>query len=66
MTDPGSGKRRGIAFGGGGEWFVAWTLAFLTSAKRQGVDMGSADITVGTSAGSLVGAFLTSERLWRG
>jgi NTE family protein len=66
VTDPGSGKRRGIAFGGGGEWFVAWTLAFLTSAKRQGVDLGSADLTVGTSAGSLVGAFLTSERLWRG
>jgi NTE family protein len=66
VTVPGEGKRRGIAFGGGGEWFVAWTLAFLTSAKRQGVDLGNADLTVGTSAGSVVGAFLTSERLWRG
>ena len=66
MTLPGSGKQRGIAFGGGGEWFVAWTLSFLTAAKRHGVDLGTADITVGTSAGSLVGAFLTSERLWRG
>jgi NTE family protein len=66
VTSPGAGKQRGIAFGGGGEWFVAWTLAFLTAAKRLGVDLGDADVTVGTSAGSLVGAFLTSESLWRG
>jgi NTE family protein len=66
MTSAPSGTRRGIAFGGGGEWFVAWTLSFLSAARRQGVDLGTADITVGTSAGSLVGAYLTSERLWRG
>jgi NTE family protein len=66
MTGPGSSGRRGIAFGGGGEWFVAWTLAFMSAAKRGGVDLADADITVGTSAGSIVGAFLTSERLWRG
>jgi NTE family protein len=66
MAHPGTGKQRGIAFGGGGEWFVAWTLSFLSAAKRAGVDLGTADVTVGTSAGSLVGAFLTSERLWRG
>jgi NTE family protein len=66
VTSPGSGKRRGIAFGGGGEWFVAWTLSFLSAARRQGVDLSTADITVGTSAGSIVGAFLTSGRLWRG
>lgn len=30
------------------------------------MDLGTADVTIGTSAGSLVGAFLTSERLWRG
>ena len=64
LPDP--GKQRGIAFGGGGEWFVAWTLSFLSAARRHGVDLGTADVTVGTSAGSLVGAFLTSERLWRG
>jgi NTE family protein len=62
----GSGKSRAIAFGGGGEWFVAWTLSFLHAARAEGVDLGTADLTVGTSAGSLVGAFLTSERLWRG
>lgn len=66
MTSPGAGKQRGIAFGGGGEWFVAWTLSFMSAARHQGVDLGTADVTVGTSAGSLVGAFLTSERLWRG
>jgi NTE family protein len=66
MSPPGSGKQRGIAFGGGGEWFVAWTLSFLAAAKLRGVDLGTADITVGTSAGSIVGAFLTDDRLWRG
>jgi NTE family protein len=66
MSSRGSGKQRGIAFGGGGEWFVAWTLSFLGAAKRHGVDLGNADITVGTSAGSIVGAFLTDDRLWRG
>jgi NTE family protein len=60
------GTQRGIAFGGGGEWFVAWTLSFLATAKRHGVDLGTADITIGTSAGSIVGAFLTDDRLWRG
>jgi NTE family protein len=66
MASRGSGKQRGIAFGGGGEWFVAWTLSFLAAAKRHGVDLGTADITIGTSAGSIVGAFLTDDRLWRG
>jgi NTE family protein len=66
MSALGEGKQRGIAFGGGGEWFVAWTLSFLATARKHGVDLGDADLTVGTSAGSLVGAYLTSERLWRG
>ena len=66
MTSPGSGRQRGIAFGGGGEWFVAWTLSFLRVARAHGVDLGTADVTIGTSAGSLAGALLTSGRLWRG
>lgn len=66
MTFPGSGKQRGIAFGGGGEWFVAWTVSFLVTARRHGVDLANADVTVGTSAGSIVGALLTGGRLWRG
>jgi NTE family protein len=64
LPDP--GRRRGIAFGGGGEWFVAWTLSFLSTARAHGVDLSGADVTVGTSAGSLVGAFLTGGRLGRG
>ena len=66
MSSRGSGKQRGIAFGGGGEWFVAWTLSFLAAAKRHGVDLGSADVTIGTSAGSIVGALLTNDRLGQG
>lgn len=59
-TAPGSGKERGIAFGGGGEWFTAWTLAYLSALKENGVDVSNVDVTVGTSAGSLAGAFLAS------
>jgi hypothetical protein len=35
MSSRVSGTRRGVEFGGGGEWFVAWTLSFLTTAKRH-------------------------------
>ncbi len=56
----GAGKERGIAFGGGGEWFTVWTLAYLSALKDQGLDVSNADLTVGTSAGSLAGAFLAA------
>ncbi len=41
MSGLGEGKERGIAFGGGGEWFVAWTVSFLTGGRlwRGGSEM---------------------------
>lgn len=56
----GAGKERAIAFGGGGEWFVAWGLAYIKTLKDNGVDLSNADLTVGTSAGSATSAFLTA------
>lgn len=61
----GAGRERGLAFGGGGEWFIAWLLGYATAARERGVDLGRSDISVGTSAGSIVGAYITSDRLWR-
>jgi NTE family protein len=56
----GAGKERAIVFGGGGEWFTAWMLAFCTTVTKRGVDLGTADVCVGTSAGSIMGAYLAS------
>ena len=62
----GKGKERGLVLGGGGEWFVAWQLAYTTTLAEGGVDLTTADAVVGTSAGSLLGTLLTSGRLAQG
>jgi NTE family protein len=59
----GLGKDRAIAFGGGGEWFVCWTLAYCATAQSLGTDLSTADVTVGTSAGSIVGSYLTAHQV---
>lgn len=61
----GTGARRAIAFGGGGEWFVAWMLGYALGMREAGVDLGLADVTIGTSAGSIVGTAVKSAHLWR-
>ncbi len=45
---------------GGGVTGVAWELGVLAGLARAGVDLGQADLVVGTSAGSVVGAQITS------
>ena len=65
--DPiGRGKERALVLGGGGEWFVAWQLAYFTTLAEGGVDFSIADVVVGTSAGSAMGTLLTSGRLAQG
>ncbi len=59
----GTGARRAVAFGGGGEWFVAWMLGYAQGLKAAGVDLSTADVAIGTSAGSLVGAAIKGGRL---
>lgn len=59
----GTGKGRALALGGGGEWFEAWQLAYVTTLAKAGVDLATAEAVVGTSAGSLLGTMLTSGRI---
>lgn len=59
----GSGAARAVALGGGGEWFIAWMLGYADGLLQSGVDLAQADVTIGTSAGSLVGAAIKGGRL---
>jgi NTE family protein len=46
----------GVVFGGGGIAGVAWEAGIVIGLQRAGVDLSSADLIVGTSAGSIVGS----------
>jgi NTE family protein len=59
----GQGQERAVALGGGGEWFVCWTLAYCATAQQGGTDLTRADVTVGTSAGSITGCYVTGHEL---
>ena len=59
----GSGAQNAIAFGGGGEWFVAWMAGYANGLLEGGVDLAKADVTIGTSAGAIVGAAIKGGRL---
>ena len=47
---------RALVLGGGGVTGVAWTTGMLVGLRAAGVDLTAADLVVGTSAGSVVGA----------
>ncbi|HVB26235.1 MAG TPA: patatin-like phospholipase family protein [Ktedonobacteraceae bacterium] len=51
---------RALVLGGGGVAGVAWELGILTGLHDAGVDVQGADLIIGTSAGSVVGAQITS------
>ncbi|TDV53542.1 patatin-like phospholipase family protein [Actinophytocola oryzae] len=48
--------RRALVLGGGGLTGIAWEWGVLTGLAEAGVDLGDADLVIGTSAGSVVGA----------
>jgi NTE family protein len=52
---------RALVLGGGGVTGVAWMTGLLLGLEEQGVDLTSADRVVGTSAGSVVGAQITTD-----
>ncbi|SDK23459.1 patatin-like phospholipase family protein [Streptomyces indicus] len=59
-----------LVLGGGGLTGIGWEIGLLHGLARAGVDVTGADLVVGTSAGSVVGAQLTSgvltlEELYR-
>src|SRR5260370_24876044 len=51
---------RALVLGGGGVAGVAWELVILMGLYDTGVDVRGADIIIGTSAGSVVSAQITS------
>lgn len=52
--------RRGLVLGGGGLTGIAWETGLLLGLREAGLDLTGADLVVGTSAGSAVGAQITS------
>lgn len=54
------GTRRAVVLGGGGVTGIAWEIGILAGLAAKGVDLTSADLVVGTSAGSAVGAQMLS------
>lgn len=52
--------RRALVLGGGGVTGIAWETGLLDGLAEAGVDLTSADVVVGTSAGSVVGAQILS------
>ena len=49
-----------LVLGGGGSTGQAWEIGLLLGLQDAGVDLRDADLVVGTSAGAIVGAQLTS------
>src|SRR5215212_6519885 len=54
MTD----ERTALVLGGGGVTGLAWEIGLLAGLAEAGTDLSGADLVVGTSAGSVVGAQL--------
>jgi NTE family protein len=52
--------RRALVLGGGGVTGIAWEIGMVAGLTEAGIDLASADLVVGTSAGSVVGAELLS------
>jgi len=53
-------KSRALVLGGGGVAGIAWETGLLFGLAEAGVDVLDADVIIGTSAGSAVGAQVTS------
>ncbi len=53
-------QRTALVLGGGGITGIAWETGMVAGLADAGLDLTSADLVVGTSAGSVVGAQLTS------
>ncbi|MEV8630370.1 patatin-like phospholipase family protein [Streptosporangium sp. NPDC051023] len=51
---------RALVLGGGGIAGIAWEAGIVTGLRRAGLDLGEADLVVGTSAGSVVGTLITT------
>jgi NTE family protein len=54
-----SDQRTALVLGGGGITGIAWEIGLVAGLAETGIDLSGADLVVGTSAGSVVGAQLT-------
>ena len=52
--------RRALVLGGGGVTGIAWETGLIAGLAELGIDLAAADVIIGTSAGSVVGADITS------
>jgi len=50
---------KALVLGGGGSVGIGWQTGLVAGLARGGVDLSTADVVIGTSAGSAVGAQLT-------
>ncbi|OLL74261.1 Patatin [Pseudonocardia sp. Ae168_Ps1] len=55
-------ERRALVLGGGGITGIAWMYGLVAGLAADGIDLTGADLVVGTSAGSAVGANLAAGR----
>src|SRR5271165_637573 len=51
---------RALVLGGGGVTGIAWQTGLIAGLAELGIDLAAADVIIGTSAGSVVGADITS------
>jgi NTE family protein len=54
--------RRSLVLGGGGVVGIAWEVGLIAGLAERGVRLALAEQVIGTSAGSLVGAWLAADR----
>jgi NTE family protein len=57
-----SDQQTALVLGAGGITGIAWEIGLLAGLAEAGTDLTGADLVVGTSAGSVVGAQVTSGR----
>jgi NTE family protein len=55
-------KKRAVVLSGGGPTGIAWQTGLAAGLRETGVDLSSADLVVGTSAGSVAGAQIALGR----
>jgi NTE family protein len=53
-------NKRALVLGGGGVTGAAWELGLIAGLTAEGIDLAAADLIVGTSAGAVTGAQLSS------
>jgi len=53
--------RRALVLGGGGITGIAWEIGMLAGLAEAGIELNDADLVIGTSAGSVVGARLRCD-----